>query len=141
MKFDLTQLDPITREFVQSNPGGSAIQVSSRGQRLYYLAVVLLLLFLLKFRWDYFVFFVTGYLMIWYAAAVFFRGGAAVLSWFGQGEEIFSDEVRNIEKLKQKIESMLYSMLGVTATVRLVGPNTIPRSEGKAKRINDRRTY
>ena len=32
-------------------------------------------------------------------------------------------------------------MLGVTATVRLVGPNTIPRSEGKAKRINDRRTY
>ena len=76
MKFDLTQLDPITREFVQSNPGGSAIQVSSRGQRLYYLAVVLLLLFLLKFRWDYFVFFVTGYLMIWYAAAVFFRGGA-----------------------------------------------------------------
>ena len=79
MKFDLTQLDPITREFVQSNPGGSAIQVSSRGQRLYYLAVVLLLLFLLKFRWDYFVFFVTGYLMIWYAAAVFFRGGAAVL--------------------------------------------------------------
>ena len=70
MKFDLTQLDPITREFVQSNPGGSAIQVSSRGQRLYYLAVVLLLLFLLKFRWDYFVFFVTGYLMIWYAAAV-----------------------------------------------------------------------
>ena len=56
-------------------------------------------------------------------------------------EEIFSDEVRNIEKLKQKIESMLYSMLGVTATVRLVGPNTIPRSEGKAKRINDRRTY
>ena len=46
MKFDLTQLDPITREFVQSNPGGSAIQVSSRGQRLYYLAVVLLLLFL-----------------------------------------------------------------------------------------------
>ena len=52
MKFDLTQLDPITREFVQSNPGGSAIQVSSRGQRLYYLAVVLLLLFLLKFRWQ-----------------------------------------------------------------------------------------
>lgn len=56
-------------------------------------------------------------------------------------EKIFSDEVKVIEKLKQKIESLLYSMLGVTATVKLVGPNTIPRSEGKAKRINDRRTY
>ena len=108
MKFDLTQLDPITREFVQSNPGGSAIQVSSRGQRLYYLAVVLLLLFLLKFRWDYFVFFVTGYLMIWYAAAVFFRGGAAVLSWFGQGEEIVSDaEVAALDERELPVYTIL----------------------------------
>lgn len=108
MKFDLTQLDPITREFVQSNPGGSAIQVSSRGQRLYYLAVVLLLLFLLKFRWDYFVFFVTGYLMIWYAAAVFFRGGAAVLSWFGQGEEIVSDaEVAALDEKELPVYTIL----------------------------------
>ena len=92
MKFDLEQLDPITREFVKTHPDGSAIQVSSRWQRRYYLVLALALLVLLKFRWDYFVFLVTAYLMFWYAAAVIFRGGAALLSWFGQGEEIVSDE-------------------------------------------------
>ena len=39
MKFDLEQLDPITREFVKTHPDGSAIQVSSRWQRRYYLVL------------------------------------------------------------------------------------------------------
>ncbi len=91
MKYTLEQLDPVTRKFVEQHPGGSAIEVSSRGQQLYYLLLTLALLLLLKFRWDYFVFLVTAYLMFWYGAAVFFRGGAAILSWFGQGEEIIGD--------------------------------------------------
>lgn len=80
MKFIPEQLDPITRRFVETHPGGSAIEVTSRGQQLRYLLTALLLLLLLKFRWDYFLFFVTAFLMFWYAAAVIFRGGAAVLS-------------------------------------------------------------
>ncbi len=92
MRFKLEQLDPITRAFVEKHPDGSAIVVSSRPQRLRYLLTALLLLALLKFRWDYFLFLVTAFLMFWYAAAVIFRGGAAFLSWFGHGEEIIPDE-------------------------------------------------
>ncbi|MEI3001403.1 MAG: glycosyltransferase family 2 protein [Victivallis sp.] len=92
MKFIPEQLDPITRRFVETHPGGSAIEVTSRGQQLRYLLTALLLLLLLKFRWDYFLFFITAFLMFWYAAAVIFRGGAAVLSWFGRGEEIITDD-------------------------------------------------
>ena len=92
MKQDRTQLDRLTREFIEQHPGGCAVKVTSRGQKIYYLAAALLLLLLLKFRWDYFIFLVTGILMFWYAAAAFFRGGAALLSWFGHGEEIVSAE-------------------------------------------------
>ena len=92
MKQDRTQLDRLTREFMEQHPGGCAVKVASRGQKIYYLATALLLLLLLKFRWDYFIFLVTGILMFWYAAAAFFRGGAALLSWFGRGEEMVSGE-------------------------------------------------
>ena len=92
MKYFPEQLDPVTRAFVETHPGGSAIEVSSRWQQLRYFLIAVGLLLLLKFRWDYFLFFVTAFLMFWYAAAVIFRGGAAVLSWFGRGEEIVTDE-------------------------------------------------
>lgn len=46
--------------------------------------------------------------MIWYAAAVFFRGGAAVLSWFGQGEEIVSDaEVAALDEKELPVYTIL----------------------------------
>lgn len=54
-------------------------------------------------------------------------------------DEMFSDEVRGLEELEAKIKSELASVLSVSATVRLVGPKTIERSEGKAKRVIDRR--
>ncbi|HBT18263.1 MAG TPA: hypothetical protein DEB05_15055, partial [Firmicutes bacterium] len=38
-------------------------------------------------------------------------------------------------KIKQKIESTL----GIGVRVKLVEPKTIPRSEGKAKRVVDKR--
>jgi len=91
MKFIPEQLDPITRTFVEAHPGGSAVVVTSRPQRVRYLVTALILLLLLKFRWDYFLFLVTAFLMFWYAAAVVFRGLAAILSWFGHGEESVSD--------------------------------------------------
>ena len=46
MKFIPEQLDPITRRFVETHPGGSAIEVTSRGQQLRYLLTALLLLLL-----------------------------------------------------------------------------------------------
>lgn len=54
-------------------------------------------------------------------------------------ENMFSDEVRGLETLEQTIKDELAAVLGVTATVRLVGARTIERSEGKAKRVIDKR--
>jgi phenylacetate-CoA ligase len=54
-------------------------------------------------------------------------------------DNLFSDEVRRLETLEHKIQEQLNSVLGITATVRLVGARTIERSEGKAKRVIDKR--
>ncbi len=54
-------------------------------------------------------------------------------------EEMFTDEVRGLEALEAKIKGELSSVLSVSAAVRLVGPKTIERSEGKAKRVIDKR--
>ncbi|MBC7765260.1 MAG: phenylacetate--CoA ligase [Hyphomonadaceae bacterium] len=53
--------------------------------------------------------------------------------------EYFSDEVRALEKLEKKIRSAIESTLGISSKVRLVEPKTIERSEGKAKRVIDKR--
>jgi len=52
---------------------------------------------------------------------------------------MFSDKIRGLEVLEQKIRHRIESLLGVSATIRLVEPHTIPRSEGKAVRVIDRR--
>jgi phenylacetate-CoA ligase len=54
-------------------------------------------------------------------------------------ETLFSDEVKVILALERKIEHELKLALGIAAVVKLVNPKTIERSEGKAKRIVDRR--
>ncbi len=54
-------------------------------------------------------------------------------------DELFSDEVKSLEAKEREIESKLASALLVHAKVKLVEPKTIPRSEGKAKRIVDKR--
>ncbi len=56
-------------------------------------------------------------------------------------EKIFSDEVRKLEDLGKLITKELESALGVSVKVRLVEPKTIERSEGKAKRVIDRRNF
>ncbi len=53
--------------------------------------------------------------------------------------EVFSDTVRNLEALQRRIGHALDNTLGLRVEVRLVEPNTIPRSEGKAKRVIDNR--
>lgn len=59
--------------------------------------------------------------------------------WVEVSERIFSDEVRKLEELETKIRKEIQSTLGISARVKLVEPKTIARSEGKAKRVIDRR--
>ncbi len=54
-------------------------------------------------------------------------------------EEMFSDQIRGLESLEKLIHNEIENVLGVSARVRLVEPKTIPRSEGKAKRVIDKR--
>lgn len=54
-------------------------------------------------------------------------------------EKMFSDEVRKLEELEKKLRHEIASVLGISARIKLVEPKTIPRSEGKAKRVIDKR--
>ncbi|MBU7008444.1 phenylacetate--CoA ligase [Phosphitispora fastidiosa] len=54
-------------------------------------------------------------------------------------EKMFSDEVRKMEELERKLGHEIASLLGISAKIKLVEPKTIPRSEGKAKRVIDNR--
>jgi len=53
--------------------------------------------------------------------------------------EVFSDEVRGLEELQQKLVHSIETVTGLRVAVRLVAPHTIQRSEGKAKRVIDKR--
>ncbi|MTV47924.1 AMP-binding protein [Heliobacillus mobilis] len=59
--------------------------------------------------------------------------------WVEVSEKMFSDEIRSMERIERTIQRELESLLGLTARVRLVEPKSIERSEGKAKRVIDRR--
>ncbi|MGL1931917.1 MAG: phenylacetate--CoA ligase [Desulfotalea sp.] len=54
-------------------------------------------------------------------------------------DELFSDEIRVLEKLTARIQREIKDLLGVTCKVLLVSPKTIQRSEGKAQRVIDNR--
>jgi phenylacetate-CoA ligase len=52
---------------------------------------------------------------------------------------VSSDKVGALEKLHNKLAQSLHQMLGLRVEVRLVAPQTLKRSEGKAQRLIDRR--
>lgn len=54
-------------------------------------------------------------------------------------DAMFNDEIRAIEDLEKRIHSEITHVLGISVRVRLVEPRSIPRSEGKAKRVVDLR--
>ncbi|MBE5756733.1 MAG: phenylacetate--CoA ligase [Clostridiales bacterium] len=54
-------------------------------------------------------------------------------------EALFSDEVKAIENFKNKLAQDMASAISVSAKITLVSPHSIERSEGKAKRITDKR--
>ena len=59
--------------------------------------------------------------------------------WVEAKEELFNDAISSLEKIEKKITGDLFSLLGLHVKVKLVEPKTIERSEGKAKRVIDRR--
>src|ERR1022692_45897 len=53
--------------------------------------------------------------------------------------EVFSDQIGALETLHDKLVYELDQTLGLRVAIRLVRPQTIQRSEGKAQRVSDRR--
>lgn len=54
-------------------------------------------------------------------------------------EDLFSDTVAQVENLRNKMIEQIKSVVGVSAKVTIVPPKTLPRFEGKAKRVIDNR--
>jgi phenylacetate-CoA ligase len=54
-------------------------------------------------------------------------------------QHFFLDRIGQLESLRQRIRSSLESSLGISVDVRLVEHKTIERSEGKARRVIDKR--
>jgi phenylacetate-CoA ligase len=55
-------------------------------------------------------------------------------------ETLFSDEVKDLQKLERSISKNIKDYLGVSTKIRLVEPKAIARSEGKALRVIDNRS-
>lgn len=55
------------------------------------------------------------------------------------GDQFFSDEIRKLEQLTNKIRKNIESTLGIGVKVKLVEPKTFERCEGKTTRVIDRR--
>ena len=53
--------------------------------------------------------------------------------------ELFSDQVREMEELRRRIADAIESVIGLRISLKLAAPGSIPRSEGKAKRVTDER--
>jgi phenylacetate-CoA ligase len=53
--------------------------------------------------------------------------------------EVFSDTIGAMEQLQEKLAHSIESITGIRAEVKLVAPRTLQRSEGKAKRVIDKR--
>jgi len=56
-------------------------------------------------------------------------------------EEFYSDEMSKMMDLRKRIAHRLQSVLGIGPDVRLVEPRSIERSQGKAKRVIDKRKF
>ena len=54
-------------------------------------------------------------------------------------EKLFSDEVKQLQELENRISKDIKETLGVSAKVQLAEPKSIARSEGKAARVIDNR--
>jgi phenylacetate-CoA ligase len=56
-------------------------------------------------------------------------------------EAFFLDKISQLESLSKKLRDTLESALGLSIKVTLVEPKMIERSEGKSKRVIDKRKF
>jgi phenylacetate-CoA ligase len=56
-------------------------------------------------------------------------------------DRVFSDDIKSLQTMENKIADDIKETLGVTARVMLVEPKTIQRSQGKAVRVIDNRNF
>jgi phenylacetate-CoA ligase len=56
-------------------------------------------------------------------------------------KELFSDEMRKMEAIEEKISNIIKKEIGLRVNVSLVEPESLPRSEGKAVRVIDERNF
>jgi phenylacetate-CoA ligase len=54
-------------------------------------------------------------------------------------EAYYSDEIPTMIELKKRVAHKLQSVLGIQPDIKLMEPRSIERSQGKAKRVNDKR--
>jgi phenylacetate-CoA ligase len=59
--------------------------------------------------------------------------------WVEVEEHFFKDQIKDLQAISKKLQHNLESQLGIGIKVKLVEPKTIERSEGKAKRVIDKR--
>ena len=54
-------------------------------------------------------------------------------------QKYYTDEIRTIQALTAKIAHVIQQALGINAKVKIVEPQTLVRSEGKAVHVMDKR--
>lgn len=69
--------------------------------------------------------------------------GTSVFTAMSAGVEVseknFQEKIMDLEEFEKSIESKLHSAIGIRIKASLKEPKTIARSEGKAKRVWDKR--
>lgn len=55
--------------------------------------------------------------------------------------EFYTDQVNEVVKLRQRLTARIQSVIGIQPNIKIVQPNTIERSTGKAKRAIDHRKF
>ena len=56
-------------------------------------------------------------------------------------EQFYTDDISGMLKLQKKLASRIQSVVGLNPTIRLVEPRSLQRSEGKEKRVLDKRVF
>lgn len=56
-------------------------------------------------------------------------------------EQYYTDDIRGMLKLRESLAHKLHSVLGIHPDVKLVEPRSLERSQGKAKRVLDKRKF
>lgn len=79
-------IDILTREFVERHGMDCSNRPLSLRQRLFYIGLFVALMWLLLWRWDWYLFVIATFFSLLYLGSACFRGSAALASLLGKGE-------------------------------------------------------